>query len=684
MGTLFVLAAFPLVKGETAQSDEKAQMLDSLVVYGRSASLVGEAPAASVGQVGSAELAARPFLRRGELLEVVPGVIITQHSGDGKANQYFLRGFELDHGTDFATTVDGMPVNMPTNAHGQGYSDLNFIIPEFVQNITYQKGLSFAENGDFSSAGAAQFHLMNSLPRNFVKTEFGENDYFRGVIGLTKASGPRSNTTMGLEGSYNNGPWNEPEHVRRGNLFLRQSWTANESECAVTALGYAGNWTATDQVPLRAVEAGELDRFGTMDPSDGGSASRASLSFDWNRNGAGTQDKLNVYAVISRLSLYSNFTYFLNDPANGDQFNQSEDRKMLGGSFSRVWQGSLGAIPSSTTAGLQVRQDWVDVGLFNTKARARLSTVRDDTASEGNAGVYLKNSLKLAAWFRTEEGVRFDAYRFKVDSDLSDNSGSRSAAIASPKLNLIFGPWEKTEIYVNGGFGFHSNDARGVLTTRDPSSGEAVSRADPLVRAKSAEFGIRSARLSGLVSTLSLWAMDLDSELVFTGDSGGTEASGPTRRYGVEFANFYNATKWLAVDADLSLTNARYREAEGDDPHSGKYIPNSIQTVASAGVVLKLPKGFTTVLRMRYFGAQPLIEDNSVRGPSSLTYNGRIGWQGRNWEVNLDVLNLLNRADYDIAYYYESRLKNEATGTGDIHLHPAETRTVRLSMCYKF
>jgi hypothetical protein len=678
------LAAGGLLADDRPPPTESPWQLDSLVVEGRSLDLTGEAPSASVGQVGAAELADRPFLRRGELLEVIPGVIITQHSGDGKANQYFLRGFDLDHGTDFATTVDDMPVNLRTNAHGQGYSDLNFIIPEFVQSITYQKGLSFPENGDFSAAGAAQFHLASYLPQGFAKLELGGDDYVRFVTGETVASSPGQATTLGFETAYNNGPWTVPENARRDSGLIRHTWSRGKDEFTLTGLAYRGIWNSTDQVPLRAITEGLIGRFGSMDPTDGGSSDRESLSFAWTRHETDATTSLSLYAIHSRLSLYSDFTYFLNDPVNGDQFNQRENRGLFGGEFMQSWTGRLGAMKSATTLGLQVRDDAVHVGLFDTVKRAYLSTVRDDQVNEASAAVFAQNTLRVNDWFRVESGLRADAYRFKVDSDLAANSGTRTAGIASPKLNLVFGPWAKTEVYLNGGYGFHSNDARGVLTTIDPGTGLPVSRADPLVRATNAELGLRTSFLPGLVSTVSVWALDLDSELVFSGDSGGTEASGPTRRYGVEFANFYRAAQWLALDLDAAFTHARYRDLEGDAPHLGSYLPNSIKTVLTAGAAVDLPAGFIGSLRVRYFGPQPLIEDGSVTGPSSLSFNGRIGWRFHRWEIALDGLNLLNRANDDIAYYYESQLKGESAPVADVHLHPAEPRTVRLSLTRRF
>jgi hypothetical protein len=662
-------------------ADAPLTQLDRFVVLGRSADLLGEAGAASAGQVGVAEIAARPFLRRGELLEVVPGVVVTQHSGSGKANQYFLRGFNLDHGTDFALTVDGLPVNLRTHGHGQGYSDLNFIIPELVGGITYQKGQYDAASGDFSAAGAAQFHLVESLARPFARLEIGEHDYARVVAAGTTQHGHGAATTLGFETGYDNGPWTNPERSRRLNLFARHLWAGAAGDFSLTLLGYRGVWNSTDQVPARALASGLVDRFGAIDPSDGGASDRASLSFDWNTRSSDTTTQLNLYAITYRLNLFSNFTYFLDDPVDGDQFNQRDRRTILGGSFSRTRQATLAGRPLDAVFGAQARTDSIDVGLHHTAQRVRLGTTRDDDVTESSAALFAQATLHITDRLRATGGLRADGYAFDVDSSQPLNSGRRTAAIASPKLSLAFAPWRKTELYLDAGAGFHSNDARGAVIRVDPADGVTpVGRVNPLVRARSIEAGVRTAAIPGLVSTVSLWALDLDSELVFVGDAGGTEASGATRRVGVEFANYYRVVPWLVFDADLAFTHARYRNAPGSDR-----IANSIDRVFTAGMTVDSPRGFFGSVRLRYFGPQPLIEDNSVRAPSSLTFNLRAGWKSRDWEVAVDVLNLFDRANADIANDYASRLPGEpAGGLDDIHLHPAEPRTVRLGVTRRF
>lgn len=662
---------------------EEVLTLDPLRIEGRSTDLIGEVSTASDGLVGAGELAARPFLRRGELLEVVPGVVITQHSGGGKANQYFLRGFNLDHGTDFALSVDGLPVNMRSHGHGQGYADLNFVIPELVETVRYRKGPFQAEAGDFSAAGSAEFHLVDRLPQGLAKVEIGQDDHGRMVLAETFPTRGGDATTIGAEATRSNGPWLLAEELERYSLMARHTWTRGAGTYALTALGYMAEWVATDQIPQRAVAVGALDRFGFIDDTDGGASSRASLSFDLSSAAvADAKTTLNAYALFYELDLFSNFTYFLDDEDNGDQFNQRDRRFVFGGEWQQARELDAGGRKLELSFGLQARHDAIaEVALHRTARRERLSTVRDDEVDETSAGLFADGTLHLAERWRVMLGVRADGYRFDVMSDTAANSGTRHAGIVSPKLGVSWRTTDKIELYANVGAGFHSNDARGAVIAVDPVSGDRAERVDPLVRAEGAEIGVRTSIVQGLVSTLAVWGLELDSELVFVGDAGGTEASGATRRYGVEWANFYQATRWLALDADVAFTHARYRDAGGQDR-----IANSISRVVTAGALVELPAGWFGAARLRYFGPQPLIEDNSVIAPSSTTVSARLGWRGHAWEFAVDVLNVLDRANNDIAYFYESRLANEPSGVGveDLHFHPAEPRAVRVSAAYRF
>jgi outer membrane receptor protein involved in Fe transport len=654
--------------------------LDVVEVTASPEDLVGTADAASVGTVTDKQLETRPLLRPAEVLETVPGVIITQHSGDGKANQYFLRGFNLDHGTDFAVTLAGMPVNMPTHAHGQGYADLNFLIPELVKRVQYKKGPYFADEGDFSSAGAANIEYVRRLPEGVVDVGAGEYGYRRALVAASPQAG---NGTMlyAVEAFHNDGPWDHPEDYRRVNGVLRYSHGNAQGGFALTGMFYRGEWDSTDQIPERAIESGLVSRFGALDPSDGGETHRYSLSAEWTRSDDRRFTQAGIYVIDYGLDLFSNFTFFLNDPVNGDQFEQFDRRTVSGADVSHTWIGRIGDTDTEHRVGLRLRNDDIgEVALYATRERHRLSTVRNDRVQQTSIGTYYQNATQWTDWFRSVAGLRGDAYRFHVESDDDANSGTDHDGITSPKLSLIFGPWSRTEYFVNMGYGFHSNDARGATIKVDPTTGTPVERVSPLVRAKAAELGLRTAIVPHLQSTIAFWRLDIDSELVFVGDAGTTEASFPSRRRGVEWTNYYTPTAWLTIDADLAWSHARF-----EDNPAGDRIPGAIERTASVGVGVSNLGGWFGGLRLRHFGPRPLIEDNSVRSDESTLVNLLVGYRpAKALRVTMEVLNLFDREVSDIDYYYESQLAGEPAPVADIHTHPAEPRTVRLTLAATF
>ena len=644
--------------------------------------LLGVAAAASEGVVPGARLDERPLLRPGEVLETVPGLVISQHSGEGKANQYYLRGFNLDHGTDFATSVAGIPVNMPSHAHGQGYSDLNFLIPELVSGVQYQKGPYSAEQGDFSTAGSANIEYTSSLEKTIAKAGGGGDGYGRALFAQSARLGAGT-LLYALEAARNDGPWVHPDAMKKYNGVLRFSLEGDDTALSVTAMGYENRWNSTDQVADRAVGSGLVSRFGAIDPTDAGETHRYSLSADWEARGADSRTRVTAYAVDYGLNLFSNFTYYLNDPVHGDQFEQADRRVVTGLKSSRQWLSSLLGMEAETTAGLQLRNDNVaEDGLFHTEARRVLGVTRVDHVTETSGALYLQTSLRVAPRVRAILGIRGDTYRFRVASDDPANSGSRTASIASPKASLVLGPWASTEVYANFGYGFHSNDARGTTITRDAGTRGPADAVTPLVRAKGAEVGVRSVLGPHLQTTLSLWGLDLGSELVFTGDAGTTEASRPSRRSGIELASRYTAVPGVTLDADLAFSKARFR---GADP-AGDRIPGAIETVVSAGISVDPKAGLSGSLRARYFGPRPLVEDDSVRSRSSLVWNAQAGYEiSPGVRAVVDVFNVLDARASDIDYYYASRLPGEpAGGVLDLHTHPAEPRTARVAVVYAF
>ena len=644
---------------------------------------IGTSDAASQGVIRAELLKSRPALRPGEVLEFVPGMIVTQHSGDGKANQYFLRGFNLDHGTDFATTVNGLPVNMPTHGHGQGYSDLNFLIPELVDRIEYRKGPYFAKNGDFASAGSADIVYRHTLDAPFVAVTLGERGYRRSVGAGSFEIAPGVQLLGAVELQRNDGPWTVPEGLHKSNAVLTLSGGAAAEGWSASFMGYDAHWTSTDQVPQRLIDAGAYNgrpfgRFDSLDPSDGGQTRRTSLSGDWHRRTDAGTTKVSAYAIDYRLKLYSNFTYALERPADGDQFSQQDKRSVYGLAASHSFDHQIGGLPTRSEFGAQLRHDRIRVGLFDTVSRRVTDVTRDDEVRQTMLGAYGQSSIEVTPWLRTVLGLRVDNAGFDVHSlTLAANSGRTRDTLVSPKFALVLGPWANTEFFFNAGRGLHSNDARGTTATVDPRSGDPVDKVPGLVASRGMELGVRTEWVPGLQSSLALWKLDFDSELVYVGDAGATEPNRASKRRGVEWNNRWIPAPWLLVDADLAWTHARFADADA----AGDHIPNSVDKVASVALTLHEFGPWSASLQWRYLGSGPLIEDNSVRSNPSSTFNLRLGrklW--RDSELTLDVFNLFDRKVDDIEYYYESRLLSEATAVADKHVHPAEPRTVRLTL----
>jgi outer membrane cobalamin receptor len=647
-----------------------------MVVAGSRTSVLGVADSANEGTVTQKQLDMRTVYRPGEVLEATPGLIVSQHSGEGKANQFYLRGFNLDHGTDLRTTVDDMPVNQRSHAHGQGWTDLNFMIPELVGRLDYRKGPYSAQDGDFASAGSAAVTYSNRLPQGVASATIGHNGYARTAIAASPDFG-KGSLLYALELLHNDGPFVHGDDYQKVNGVLRYSEGYANNGFSVTAMAYRGKWNATDQVPRRAVDQGALDRFDAIDPTDGGDARRVSLSGVWRRTGADDASKVSAYLIRNQLDLYSNFTYFLDDPVNGDQFSQPDRRVTSGLNASHTWHAHPGGRPSDWTVGLQLQNDNALNGLYLTRARARLAAIREDHVAETSAGLFVENHTRWSETFRTVAGVRADEYRFKVGSSLAANSGSSTSFLVSPSLGLVFGPWKQTDFYLNLGNGFHSNDARGTLTTVDPRSGDPAETVPGLVRSHGMELGVRTEIVPNLQTSLSLYRLDFASELTFIGDAGTTEAGRPSRRNGIEFSNYYKPLKWLSIDFDAAFARARSR----DFALEGNRIPGAVEGVGQLAVTVDQLGSWSGALRLRYFGPRPLTEDNSVRSKPTTTINGRIAYRiSKTMKVELEGFNLANRRDSAIDYLYESRLKHEAAPVTDIHFHPVESRSARLML----
>lgn len=658
---------FALLIAASAPAIAQAQAVEAISVWGRRANELGRATSASEGRIAYADFSVRPLLRPGELVEAVPGLAATQHSGAGKANQYFLRGFNLDHGTDLAVSLDGVPLNLPSHGHGQGYLDLNVLTPEFVHDISFKKGPYAAENGDFATAGAVAFETADHLHGDGLQAWVGENAYYRAVGAKTLSD----NVLVAGDVSTARGAWSTPEDLKKINILGR----ALVGGWSVTALAYDADWNATDQIPRRAVEAGTLGRLDAVDTTDGGKTSRYMLS-------ARRRDLLRgldavVYVQRYKLDLYSNFTYFLDDPVNGDQFEQADQRWVYGGSLIKRW----GPIDGwNVRAGASARVDDIGkVGLYRTTARIRRETVRQDALIEWSTAVWGEASRRFGELDATL-GLRADAMGADVSAGDPRNSGKVSDALLSPKVALAWRISRTFELYADAGRGFHSNDARGAVITVDPVTGDPTKRAPLLSPSDGAELGLRW-RHKGLTLTTAAWALHVDSELVYVGDAGFTEASGATKRAGLELLADWRPSARLNLTASYAATHARF----AGDPSGGDRIPNTVSSVLSAGASWKLGEASTVSLTWRRLGAAPLVEDNSVRSrPTSLVNALFVQDLGRA-SLMVEVLNLTNSKRDDIAYFYASRLPGEpSSGVDDVHFHPVEPRAMRAGMKINF
>lgn len=684
------VAKFSLILASVTGFAEGADPIavEEVVVEGRRVNLVGEAVSASQGEISQEEIKLRPLLRTGEVLELVPGMVVTQHSGTGKANQYFMRGFNLDHGTEFSTTVDGMPVNMRSHGHGQGYTDLNFLIPETISNIKYKKGPYYADVGDFSGVGSAEMQTANEFDQGTVELTLGEYDYSR-LLATNSVSSESGQWLYGLEANFNNGPWTDiEEDMEKLNLILKHAREVSGGTLQFTLMAYDNQWNSADQIPQRAVEAGIIDDFGSIDTRVGGESNRYSFSTLWS-NGA---FEVSAYAVQYDMTLWSNFTYFLDDENRGDQFEQVDERWIYGGRASYLMKDTIAGKSTINKFGTELRYDAVDeVGLYHTAARQRLGAVRSDELDEFSIGLYWENQIFWSSALRTVFGLRYDYYDFDVASripmnsegvDLSVNGGQSDDSQLSAKASLIYTINEQWETYLSAGQGFHSNDARGATIQVDPLSGVNVAQVDPLVASFGYEAGLRGFWHERLNTSIALWQLDLDSELLFVGDAGTTEPSRESRRRGVEITAYYRLTDDWTLDLEYAHTDAEF---VGNDA-GGNHVPGAINDVLQTGISADFDNGWFGSARLRYFGERTLVEDGSITSDPSTVVNLRAGYHFASWTLTADLLNALDSDDHDIDYYYESRLTTEPSGAGieDIHYHILEPRTLRISLALEY
>ena len=639
--------------------------------------------------IGKRELELRPRLRPGDILEAVPGLFAVQHAGGGKANQYFLRGFDADHGTDVAFAVDGVPVNMVSHGHGQGFTDFHFLIPELVTSLDGYKGPFYASQGDFATAGAVNLHLAEALEESYAQYSIGQFGIMRGLVVESPDLGDDWRAVVAGEVYKDNGPFLNPEDLKRYNVYLKATHDIGRSaKVQMTLMSYGSSWRGSGQIPARAV-CGEgepqnpgpeafgqpcLDHFGFVDPTEGGATQRHMVSLAYSTAWGDADFTAMAYAIKYRFTLYSNFTFFADDPIHGDEIEQDDNRTVVGTDFRvRRHDHYLGG-QFTTSVGAQVRVDSIDNALYHDIARERLEARVDAGITESQIGVYVEEDARVRKWLRFIAGARAQRVDVSVEDHLEDlktlgnrTSGYKGATQFLPKFMGILSPIPQLDVFASLGRGFHSNDARGVVRQNDPAT--------LLTPAMGYEAGARVTPLPNLTVSASGFLIDLDSELVWAGDAGNTEPSGQTRRYGVELDARYHIGNWLFADADVTFTHARYRANEGN----GGAVALAPTRTFSAGVGVRPTVGNFTPsasFRVKSIGARPAIEDESLIAEGFTIVDANAGLRWKQIELGLDVQNLFNATWREVQFATETRLSYEPKAVTGIHYSPGWPRTV--------
>jgi len=661
--------AAPAPAPETITMD---QVPEQVLVFGRAEQQIGIAQAASEGAISGADLTVRPILRVAELLEAVPGLIAAQHSGSGKANQYFLRGMNLDHGTDFAAFIDDVPWNLRTHGHGQGYLDINGMIPETVARIDYRKGPYRADLGDFSLAGAAVISTVDSFDRPFATIETGSFGWGRLVSGGTFKVGEGNLTLVGQLRTYD-GPWQLGEQLRHFAGFAKYSTSTPLGGLEATLTGYNAAWRSTEQIPERAIghvfsAPGEPtvncpDQFCVIDPTENGLTNR------WIANArlTGQDWRGNVYAQYYNWHMSSNPTYFLEDPVNGDEILQQDRRWTFGGKAEKYYDLTDNL---SLRTGVEGRYDDItSVGVARAIANVKVSQTSLHSVQEASAATYAELTYIPIEGLQLLGGVRADAYSFDVKAiDPGSVGGYKNDGILSPKLGIAYRIAPYLEVYGNWGKGFHSNDARGVTTGGQRG----------LVEGKGKELGTR-LQYGDFTFTAAYWWLDNSSELIFVGDTNTVEPKNSSKRHGYELVTFWRPLEWLAIDGVWAQTHSRFDNSPG-----AEFIPNSPDATGELGISAIFP-AYEASMRVRYHGGFPLVEDNSQRQEGHATINLRFAWKPEPWTISFEILNVLDGKGEDMAYWYTSRLPGEPLAGIEGRLSRAEDpRTLRLGAKYEF
>ena len=656
--------------------------------------LLGEATTAGQGTVTKKELDLRPIYRIGQILETVPGLVVTVHSGEGKANQFFIRGFNLDHGTDFATFVDDMPVNEPTHAHGQGYTDIHFLMPELIDGLDYTKGPFFPAIGDFGALGSAHLRMVDEIP-NQISVSAGTLRDDRIFIGGTEHLANGDRVLGAFAFGHLDGPWSPPNDYNSYNGTVRYSHGDQKDGFDLTAMAYHGTGNFITDQPVSAFQEGLISRFGTLDPSDGNFAERYSLSGHYYFSGSDWTVTTSAYAIRSRLTLWNDFTHFLVDPIHGDQEQQDETRTTIGGQTVYDRFDTIAGFQTETQFGVMLRHDNEYIDRRHDEDRIVLPACPDspfggglyvcnaDNVALNDVGVWVNTTTHWSSWFRTVTGLRADYQSGQDQSLVTGFTGSVNQALLQPKGSLIFGPFDKTEFYISAGRGFHSNDLRGVLGTVPTLGVTNPSQGTPLLtKITSEEIGVRSDIVPHTNLTAAVFRVHFDSFLTYDADNGVDNAGPPANLLGLEVSAQVRPAPWLELNADINFTHSRY---DTNDPAayglSGLYIPNAPNFIGSFGAIVDNLGPWFGGVELRWLGTQPLVEDNSLTTPGYKEVNCNVGYKlTERVKVQLSVFNLFNSNAAAAQYAYQYRVSRTAPIQFGATYHPLEPLSARLTV----
>jgi outer membrane receptor protein involved in Fe transport len=659
---------------------------------------LGDAATASQGTVTQEELELRPVYRVGQLLETVPGLVVTVHSGEGKANQYFIRGFNLDHGTDFATFVDDMPVNEPTHAHGQGYTDIHFLLPELAAGLDYTKGPFYPNIGDFGALGSAHIRLPSEMPTT-ISVSAGTLGDQRVFLGGTEHLANGDRILAALSYGHLNGPWTHPDDYQSYDGTLRYTHGDRNDGFDLTAMAYRGAGNLTTDQPVSALQQGLIGRFGTLDPSDGSFAERFSLSGHYYVSGDDWKLTTSAYAIRSRLTLWNDFTHFLVDPVHGDQEQQDETRTTAGGQTLYQRSDTLFGLPTETEFGLLGRYDDEYIDRRHDQYRVVLPNCPDspfggglyvcnaDLVTLGDIGAWVGTITHWLPWLRTVIGIRDEDYGGTDHSLVTGFRGSINKTLPQPKGSLVFGPWQQSELYLSAGRGFHSNDLRGVLGTVPSLGVPDPNQATPfLTKILSEEIGIRSDIVPKTILTAAVFREDFDSFLTYDADNGVDDAGPPARLQGVEVSAQVKPRDWIELNADVNFTHSRYRTGDlANYGLAGLYIPNAPGFIGSFGAIVDHFGPWYGGVALRWLGPYPLLSDNSLRAAGYREVNLDIGYKiTEHMKIQLSLFNLFNTHADASQYAYEYQVSPTAAPQFGATYHPLEPLSGRLTLTAQF